>query len=164
MSGSNLFLVFRCTDKVTQKINGYRNNDSEPRHLFLDWTVHLFQVSRVQYLVYTNTASLLSFVSYGSGITNDTALIKEAISTIRDGLKSAGLIFFYEKYIAASVGTVVFTKTKSRIVLGSMNDLIHSAKWLIENRNHSPFSVSKEINQMPMKAIGYDSPMKLGTA
>jgi hypothetical protein len=160
MSGSNPFLVFRCTDKVTQKINGYRNDDSEVSHPFLDWTIHLFRANRVQYLIYTNTASLLSFVSYGSGITDDTALIKDAISTIRDGLKSAGLIGRYEKYIGPSVGAVVFTKTNSRVVLGSMNDLIHSAKWLIENRDHSPFSVSMEINQMPMKAIKYDSPLE----
>lgn len=155
------FFILRCTDKVTKKINGYRKNDIESNNPFLDWNVHLFRANRAQYLIYTNTASLLSFVTPGNGITNDIALIKNATSTIRDGLISAGFPFFYEKYVAASTGKVIFTKTNNRHVLGSMNDLIKSAKWLMEYEGFSPFSVSKELNEMPMKIIKYDSPVEV---
>jgi len=152
-------LMIRSTNKINRKVHGYLNEFIDCENPFLDWHIHLFTANRVQYLIYTNTNSLLSFISYGKGITDDSALIKDVLYTIREGLTKLSLDFFYNRHISKATGSAIFTKTNSRSVLGSINDFVKIARWLIENRDHNPFSVSKELNQMPMKAIGHASPL-----
>jgi hypothetical protein len=51
----------------------------------------------------------------------------------------------------------VFAKTRSRALLGSLNDFIFNASVLIEH-GASPFEANLRLTEMPSKVIGYGFP------
>lgn len=74
-----------------------------------------------------------------------------------------GYEFIFRKFIVPEAKETVFSKLTDRHVIGSVNDLIHMAKFYLIERQMSPFETSQEINQAPMTYIGYDNPKKAFT-
>ena len=129
--------------------------DSNP---YADWSAHLFTAERVQYIILTNTASLYSIVKYGKGITNESRFIKDALSCMKLFLPYDGNASVFERYIAHETSSVYFSKSINRAVTGSMNDLVSSAKFYLEEGDESPYEVSVRLNEMPMSYLSYDNP------
>jgi hypothetical protein len=124
---------------------------------YWDWTGHVFTLNRAQYVIVTNTASLYSCMMHGAGLTNDHALITRAMGALRDTMEDDGLSFAFLKFIAPGTESIHFAKALNRSVTGSMNDMIHCGKYML-NEELSPFDVGFRLNDMPMSALKYGKP------
>jgi len=149
-------MIFRLSKKLAKKLKeGDLPSLPLDEHPYADWSAHLFTADRTQYVIVTNTRSLYSVVMYGRGITDGSLLIDRAMSNIREFMEYDGLPFIYQRWVAPASGTVRFGKALNRSVTGSMNDLVHHAKfWLIE-REASPHDVGFQLNEIPMGAHEY---------
>jgi hypothetical protein len=60
-------------------------------------------------------------------------------------------------FIAPASGTDSFAKALNRSVIGSMNDLVQTAQWVLAD-DMSPFDVGFQLNRMPMSVLTYRNP------
>ena len=127
-------------------------------NLLADWSGHLFTADRTQYLVLTNTASLYSAIAYARGMTNDSLFIVRALAVIRETLADDGLEEAYLRMIVPATGTVRFSKALNRSVIGSMNDIVNQSKFILQERDESPFDVARRMNEMPLSMLKYNNP------
>ena len=149
-------MILRLSQKLNAKVKaGPLHELPTDDNPYADWSCHLFSADRTQYVLLTNTKSLYSCVTFGKGMTNGSAFIDRALSSIREFLEYDGQSFVYQKFIAPASGSVTFAKALNRSVTESMNDLVFHAKaWLIEDEL-SPFDVGFSLNDIPMSALGY---------
>ncbi|TWT30661.1 DUF6933 domain-containing protein [Blastopirellula retiformator] len=155
-------MIVRLTQKLGKKI------DASPKKSYplddnplADWSAHLFTVSRTQFILVTNTATLYSAVLYGRGIPDGGRFLDAMLSTIREVLDDDGLSIAYQKLIAPATATVYFSKAFSRSVTGSMNDHIMGAKIYLGEADLSPHETSFKLNCTPLSAIDYENPRKV---
>jgi hypothetical protein len=146
-------MILRLSQKLNTKIKAGKliemPLDENP---YADWSSHLFYADRTQYIILMNTASLYSCVMYGRGVTDDSNFIARALDTIRDFTADDGKQFIYRKFIAPSSETVCFAKALNRSVTGSMNDHIHTAKFMLED-DMAPSDIGYRLNETPMSAL-----------
>src|SRR5262249_13993500 len=125
-------MIFRLLQKLNTKIKAgplpALPLDDNP---LADWSAHLFLADRAQYILLSNTKSLISTVMYGKGITTDSDFIERALSSIREFMEDDDQGAAYERFIAPASATVRFAKALNRSITGSMNDMAkHAAYWL----------------------------------
>ena len=152
-------MVFRITHKLGDKI------DEPPfqsvpvaDNPYTDWTLHLFRANRAQYIIVSNTLSLYSLVMAGAGITDDNWLIKTTISILRDFLKADGYERFWHEWVTVGTDRYIFSKTRNRRVIGSVNRLVTRAEKYLEEGNSSLFQISRRLNQTPLSFLDYRCP------
>ncbi len=117
-----------------------------------DWSARVFNVSRTQYVIITNTASLYSAVIYARGLNNAHELIVGLMGAIADTMKQDGFAAAYDQRIANHSGPNRFATPLNRSVTGSMTDMVDRAKWMLAN-DLSPDQVASRLNDTPMFAI-----------
>ena len=112
-------MIFRLSQKLNTKIKaGPLRAMPLDENPLADWSAHLFVAGRTQYILLSNTKSLYSTVMYGKGITNDSAFIERALSSIREFMEDDGQGAAYERFIAPSSASVRFAKALNRSVTG----------------------------------------------
>jgi hypothetical protein len=161
MFDSEKSLVVHATGKLARKLRVPELTAvaSETRpHLV--WYANVFTAERVQYILTTNAVSLYSVVIPGRRITDDTAYVTQFVQTLCEHLEDDGVEPIFERCIAPYTGDVILAKTVSRSVLGSMNDMVNSSKYLFARGDTTPWDVSKQINDTPYGGIGYGFPNK----
>ena len=112
-------MILHLTDSLAKKLG-------EPclpagrvgRDKFGDWSACLFTADRTQYILFSNTATLYSMVTYGRGVTDGKRLIHDLIDTMRDVTKHDGLEAVYDTRIASGFNRFYFTQTLSGAVAG----------------------------------------------
>ena len=153
-------MLMRFTTKLSKKLKlpplTKVTDDPGP---FLDWYANLFTANRVQYILTTEAQSLFSVVMYGRGITDDHNFIKQWLGSTRDYLTDIGKDFVFEKIIGPNTGQFTLSKTLSKSVLGSMNDMVSVAKFMLRTRDMSPRDLAEMINETPFKAIDHNAPI-----
>jgi hypothetical protein len=147
-------MIFRLPQKLNTKVKaGTLHVVPLHENPFADWSAHLFVADRTQYLLLSNTKSLLSTVLPGKGMTTASQFIERSLSNIRALMKEEGQEFAYERFIAPVSASVRFAKALDRSVTGSMNDLInHATAWLTE-ADLSPPDVAIRLNDILLSAI-----------
>ena len=156
-------LILRLSQKLSTKIKaGTLATLPLEENPFADWSAHLFQADRTQYILLSNTKSLYSTLMYGKGITNDSRFIERAMSNLREALEDDGQAFIYQRFIAPAGGSVRFAKALNRAVTGSMNDLIVHATALLTEGGLSPFEVGFRLNDVLLSAIAASKAEKYG--
>lgn len=152
-------MIIRLSQKLGRKI-GVQPAQSLPLHSnpFADWSAHLFTAERAQYIILTNTTSLYSVMTFGRGITNDGKFLGRMIGVLGEFLRDDGFNFIWERLISPETTSVHFSKNYNRSVTGSMNEMIQCAKYLLIEREMSPFDVSSDLNGMPMSMIEHVCP------
>jgi hypothetical protein len=148
---------FRLSQKLNDKIKAGTLPalplDDNP---LADWSAHLFLADRTQYILLSNTKSLISTVMFGKGITNDSDFLMRALSSIREFMEDEGQGAAYERFIAPASGTVRFAKALNRSVTGSMNDMTkHAAYWLAAG-DVAPSEIGSRLKEIPMSALKHD--------
>ena len=100
-----------------------------------DWSAQVFVVRRKQYVLLSNTKTLLSTVMRGDALTNESVFVDRALSSIRALIEAEGQMVVYERGIAPGTTSVRFAKSLDRRVTGSMNELVqHATAWLEEDK------------------------------
>ncbi len=148
-------MILRLSQKLNSKIKaGPLHQAPLDENPYADWSCHLFTADRTQYIILTNTQSLYSCVLYGRGITNDSAFIERALSTIREFMEDDGQSFVYQRFVAPSSGTIQFAKALNRTVTGSITELVKCGKVWLEMEELSLHELGFRLNDVLMSAIG----------
>jgi hypothetical protein len=150
-------MIFRLSQKLNDKIKAgplpALPLDDNP---LADWSAHLFLADRIQYILLSNTKSLISTVMYGKGITTDSDFIERALSSIREFMEDQGQGAAYERFITPASASVRFAKALNRSVTGSMNDMTkHAAYWLAVG-DVAPSEIGTRLKEFPMSALKHD--------
>lgn len=157
-------MIFRISQKLNKKLGGGTLNQMPlGENPYADWSAHLFTVDRTQYILLSNTASLYSCVTFGRGNSNESRFIERAVATIREQLEDDGQASAYQRFIAPETGPVRFAKSLNRSVTSSMNQLIMYAEDMLVEQEIAPLGVSKELNGMPLTALGDGTRNSFGT-
>lgn len=119
---------------------------------FADWSCHVFNVGRTQFLIVTNTRSLYSCLLPGAGITNGDVFVERSFLAIREFLEHDQQIHALDKLAAVSASTPHFAKALSRSITGSMNDLIFGAKLLLGD-GVDRLEAASRLNKTPLSAL-----------
>src|SRR5215471_1057738 len=113
-------MILRLSQKLNDKIKAGALVALPPHdNPLVDWSAHLFLADRMQYILLSNTKSLISTVMYGKGITTDSDFIERALSSVREFMEDQGQGAAYERFIAPASGTVRFAKALNRSITGS---------------------------------------------
>ena len=160
--GKRFKMIIRLSTKLATKLK-VKTAGKLPlyQNSMADWSAHLFNVGRTQYVIITNTQSLYSVVVPGRGMIDSSHFIEGVLACIRETMDADGLADVFDKQIAPAIEAVQFSKALSRSVTGSMNDMIFHAKaWLSED-SHSPLETSNELNDIPFSSLYYNKPRKV---
>jgi hypothetical protein len=127
-------MIFRLSQRLSEKLKTSRLEhhplDENP---LVDWSAHVVLADRKQYILLSNTKSLLSALLPGEGITNDAIFSERALSRIQELLHAEEHETAFERFLQPASASVRFAKALDRRVTGSMNDLInHATAWLAE--------------------------------
>ena len=129
----------------------------------LDWSAHLFPVGRSTFILVSNTASLLSAVVAGTGVTGVTSFRDRAFDGIRGCMTALG----HEpltRTLLADEGPVRFAKALNRSVSGSMNELVKCAEFCMSEGELTLPEVGDRLNDTLLSALasggshGYGKP------
>ena len=155
-------IVLRPTLKLAKQLNLAPLPDSaEATNTHCDWCVRPFGVGRIQYLIFTNTASLFSFITRKKGVTNAKTLFDAFATVLEDYLRATERGGIFGQMIAPAIGECAFTRCRDRSVIGSMNDLVFQSTCLIELADRHPFKLFDDLNSTPMGALEMDNPGKV---
>lgn len=161
-------LLLRCTAKLLKDIGvkdvGLANNIQTIDPIG-SWYANLLRIDRRKCLIFTNETTLYSFLVPGIkksdykdfGLLFRVNLMLNLKCEGFDGGLVRTLLKGYEDY--------GFTKTESRSVLGSMNDMSFHYKYYIEDfgglQRFSLMDANRRINELPMSAIGRERPISM---
>ncbi|NBB90502.1 MAG: hypothetical protein GVY23_04760 [Spirochaetes bacterium] len=152
-------MIIRCTQKVARKIK-VELPDSSPESTESEWYTNLFRHRGEQFLVFTESTTLLSVVVRGRGITSKQSFLRSFEAAVDDYCRNRAMASVLGAEIAFRPNEAEFHKTNNRRILGSMNDLIYSAKVQLEMHERSLLDLSDRLNETPMSYLGYSNPMK----
>lgn len=117
--------------------------------------MHEFRDGGFRYLMFLNTASLYPVVANARGVNDEGALIRRYTEAMQLNLAGTELEFHYQRWIAPELAAVQWAPIPDKSVLGSINEMISMARYGMDK---SPVELSQWLAQVPMKAIGRNSP------
>ncbi len=79
---------------------------------------------------------------------------------MREYLDEKGNRLIFERVIGPNSGQITMSKTISKSILGSMNDMVSMSKFTLQRKDVSPMYLTERINRTPFKAIDYQSPLE----
>jgi hypothetical protein len=147
-------MIIRLSQKLAKKLHE-KTLPTVPlnENPYADWSAHLFTVARTQYIIFLNTRALYSVVMYGKGITNFSDFITRALSALREFMEDDGQSFVYQRLIAPTCGSVRFAKALDRSVIGSINELVKFATFLLEDIEISPHDLGFKLNDVLLSPL-----------
>jgi len=121
--------------------------------------IHSVWLNRKKHVLFTNDQTLYSLLVPWNKSPRLTDFMERFRFGLLKSLMSEGLAEVQIKYLLSEHAQVTITKTNSRSVLGSMNDLAIQIKSMIlvsDGLTDVNFSeVNRQLNRIPMSAIKY---------
>ncbi len=155
-----------CTQRLLKEINPKIKSSGEDREVFGlgDWYSNVFSVERKNTIIFMNAKTLYSFFVtdiYRDDIDNfGKTFIYGMISSLENNGFKRDLI---KKFII-EYSEIEIVKTKSKSILGSMNDHIFHYYDCFEKGSKSSLktieSFNKSIVTIPMGALKYKTPLE----
>ena len=150
-------IVFRCTQRLAKRFHVCLT-DGVPQSTGLlgDWYANLLNVGRSRLVLCLSERALLPVLlparqrEFPSRFPSYLVPVLEHLGIPR------GLI----QTEANAASEVVFSRTRSRQVLGALNDFAFVAKAHLAH-GESPLGASLKLAEMPSKPIGYESPERV---
>lgn len=154
-------MILRISAKLGDKI-GVTPTETLPLgdNPYLDWTGRLFRSGRVQYVLLTNTASLYPIVFAGRGLTTPTGYAERVARELEALRASTGSARVGEGLFLPADAAVLFSKTFSRSVTGSMNEQVMQAQAYLETGSKTTLQVAEALRRMPMLSLEAVFPFK----
>jgi len=158
-------LHLRCTKKLIDELHkaGHELADETAEIPALnEWYGNLFRLERRKCLLFTHASTLFSFTLFGLTRPDFIALGKTFNRNLRSVLIHEGMDENLAETISPSVETVRLLKTRSRSVLGSMNDFIFQVRVHVEVAGGLArcdiADLNYTLNHVPMGALAYARP------
>ncbi len=157
--GPQSMAVIQCTKKLLTELKVEDSGATIPTSPLGSWHANLLTLDRRKCVLFTNDLTRYSFLVTGLR-KPDFQVLDEVFrqslfkSLINDGFNQEQI----EK-VLDEIREISFTKTSSRSVLGSMNDIADIIKWTLPAEgglaNTDTVALMKKMNRMLMKPIGY---------
>lgn len=129
----------------------------EVRDRLTDRCVHEFREGRRGYLLLCHTGSLYPVVTLLRGVTDGARLKQRMVEALRDNLTGPVLGPLFSKGIEPRLAEVQFAPVPDRSVMGTMNELIFSAKVGLYDGMSVP-ELSPWLAVTPLSILGMNSP------
>jgi hypothetical protein len=152
--------TIRCTNRLLKELGTKTTIALAQPSGLSDWHANLLWFDRKKCVLFTNDLTLYSFLihmvkkplSAGFGELFRLGLLKSLMS---DGLDNPQV-----RRMLGSQGSIIITKTNSRSILGSMNDLAFQIKCIVHSKGGLAiadlFEINRQMNETPMSAIKYN--------
>lgn len=149
-----MVIVFRCTQRLAKRLRVTLADDALPSAGSLgDWYANALNVGTARHVLCLSEHTLLPVILPARKADFPVRFPNHLEAVLQHlGIPSQ----LIERELHASSRSV-FAKTKSRALLGSLNDFIFNASVLIEH-GASPFETNLRLTEMPSKVIGYGVP------
>ncbi len=147
-------IVFRCTQRLAKRFRLTLVDDALSSAGALgDWYANALNVGPLRHVLCLSERTLLPVI-LPARKSEFPGRFSDYLEEVLRRLEIPGQ--FVERELRAT-SRPVFAKTKSRALLGSLNDFIFNASVLIEH-GASPFEANLRLTEMPSKVIGYRFP------
>ena len=129
-----------------------------------DWYANLFRLDRKGAIIFTHAASLYTFIVEKVRKEHFAKILPMFRFGLEQRLQCDGFTDEQNNMLLERFGDIRIARTRSRSVLGSMNDMVNCGKFMYDHRKCEYEDVLDEVirrlNKMPMKAIGYQFPVE----
>lgn len=155
-----------CTKKLRDKLPG-KGEVAETKEVESgedDWYGNLFRLGRRQAVIFTHAESLYSFIIDKIGKKHGGQILVLFRAGLEQRLKRDGFSQRQIKKVLEGVEDMRIGASRSRSVLGSMNDMVNSARYMFYYYQGEYEDIIEEImvriNRTPMSAIDYKYPVE----
>lgn len=154
--------TIRCTQHLLRRLkaNVVATDAMEPTTTLGDWYTNTLNVGRLRLLLCTSERSLLTVLVPAKDLDEFPARLRDGVGRTLAGLDIPSALIAREQ---REMMWHCFDRTRSRQVLGSMNDFAFLAEAYI--RDDLPDvdldSIARMLNRAPCRPIDYQSPDRL---
>ncbi|APG26372.1 hypothetical protein A7E75_13745 [Syntrophotalea acetylenica] len=152
-------IAIQCTQKILKEVGQEFQGAIIPTVPLGCWHANLLILDRRKCVLFTNDKTRYSFLVPGLK-KPDFKMLDEIFrqglfrNLIRDGFSQEAI----EK-VLDEIREVVFTRTSSRSVLGTMNDMANIIKWTVLDEggmlNVDVVEMNSKLNRMPLGPLDY---------
>ena len=150
--------IIKCTTKLLNELGVKPANAPDQPPCLCDWHANVLRLDRKKYVLFTNDQTLYSLFVPWNKSPRSTDIMERFRFGLLKSLMSEGLAEEQIKYLLSEHAQFTITKTNSRSVLGSMNDLTIQIKSMIlvsDGLDVNFSEVNRQLNRIPMSAIKY---------
>jgi hypothetical protein len=151
--------IIRCTTKLLNELGAKPTSAPDQLPGLCDWHANLLRLERKKYVLFTNDQTLYSLLVHWIKTPRSEDFLVRFRLGLFQSLTSEGFADVQVEYVLSEHTQVMITKTNSRSVLGSMNDLAFQIKSLIRMSKLADVDLSeinRQLNRIPMSAIKYN--------
>lgn len=155
-----------CTQKLLKELHVQLSDPGEvgSSEGLGNWYANLLRIDRRKCLLFTNEKTLYSFLVPAVLKENLKRIEKEFLYHLILNLQYEGFGMDVLAMIQEEYQQIGFSKTASRSVLGSMNDLAYQYEVCVYMEggieNVKILQINQKINKTPMSAIAYRYPIE----
>lgn len=154
--------ALRCTAKLRRRLRLEELPEPGPGTAALgDWYAHLLTIDRQPLVLAVSERSLLAVVLPARDLRN---LATHFLRALRERLERIGIAEAAIEREMACLRPLAFGVTRSRSVLGSLNDFVFQLKARAAHplgRDWTPQSFEDELGEIPCSPIGYQCPVEV---
>lgn len=153
--------LIHCTQKLLKELNVPLSSPGEVSSSegLGNWYANLLRIERRKCLLFTNEKSLYSFLVPAVLKENLKHIEQEFLVHLLLNLKYEGFGPVALEKVSGEYRQLGFSKTASRSVLGSMNDIAYQYEVYIHMdggvENAKILQINQKINRMPMSTLDY---------
>jgi hypothetical protein len=155
-------LQLRCTAKAQKELGIKKSELADAKRgdtLLGNWYVNLFTVDKRKTLIFVNEKTLLSFILFGVKESNVKNIPEIFLRGLEQLLTIEGFDIGQVNKVFSGYENYEFTKTISKSVLGSMNDLVYLYKSSVQYeggyKNIDIGELILKTNRTPQKNLGW---------
>ena len=159
--------LIRCTAKLRKEMGLKKEElwEDEPKFSYLgSWHANLIYIDGRKCILFVNDKTLFNFIVPDvsrTKIKNLNVMFKSFLQCV---LSDAGFDASTKEKIDSEYDSISYAKTKSKSVLGSMNDLAFHYRFHIQDaggvHGYAIPRIIRRLNKMPMGAIEYAYPIE----
>lgn len=151
--------IIRCTAKLLNELGDKLTNVPDQPPSLCDWHANLLWLDRKKYVLFTNDLTLYSLLARRIKTPRSADFLEMFRLGLFKSLMNEGLVEAQVQHMLREHSRVTITKTNSRSVLGSMNDLAFQAKSIIHMSgglaDADLSEITRQLNRIPMSALKY---------
>ncbi len=150
-------IVFRCTQRLAKRLRVALADDALPSTGALgDWYANSLNVGHSRYVLCLSEPTLLPVI-LPARRAEFPSRFSHYLADVLDHISVPGQAIERE---TQEVGKPIFAKTRSRPMLGTLNDFIFSASVFLQ-RGDSVLEANLRLAEMPSKVIGFSFPCEV---
>ena len=149
--------IIKCTAKLLKDLGVKPANAAGESPGLFEWHANLLRLDRKKYVLFTNDQTLYSFLVRWTKMPKTEGLPERFRLGLFKNLMSEGLPEKQIEWLMRQHAQIEITKTNSRSVLGSMNDLAFQVKYMVYRNGRLDETelpeMTRQLNRTPMSAI-----------